>query len=105
MGPKADPVATAYERWEEVLEEWNYEYKAFEEEMKSFKKASKSSISHLDTVKKECLKAFRSLKKANPKYDETYTDVNADVEKVMKEFMNALLRNKSDGSGSETETE
>ena len=37
MGPKADPVATAYERWEEVLEEWSSSLEAFEEEMKSSK--------------------------------------------------------------------
>ena len=105
MGPKADPVATAYERWEEVLEEWSSSLEAFEEEIKSSKKPSKSLISHLDSIYKECLKAFRSLKKANPDYDKTYTDVNDDKAKVMKEFTNVLQRNKSDSSGSETETE
>ena len=105
MGPKADPVATAYERWEEVLEEWSSSLEAFEEEMRSSKKPSKSLISHLDSIYKECLKAFRSLKKTNPKYEETYTDVNADKAKVVKEFTNVLQRNKSDSSGSETETE
>ena len=62
MGPKADPVATAYERWEEVLEEWNYEYKGFEEEMKSFKKASKSSISHCQERMFESFSIFKESK-------------------------------------------
>ena len=105
MGPKTDSVATAYERWKEAIEDWDDNYQAFEEEMKSSKKASKSLISHLDTIQKDCMKAFRSLKKANPSYDETYTDVNASKAKVMKEFINVLQRNKSDGSGSETEVE
>ena len=58
MGPKTDSVATAYERWKEAVEDWNDSYQAFEEEMKSSKKASKSLISHLDTIQKDCMKAF-----------------------------------------------
>ena len=50
MGPKADPVASAYASWEEALEEWNDEHEVFQEEMKSVKKASKSLISHLETL-------------------------------------------------------
>ena len=105
MGPKVDPVASAYASWEEALEEWNDQHEVFQEQMKSVKKASKSLISHLETLRNNCMKAFRALKKASPNYEETYTDVNADKTKVMKEFTNVLQKNKSDGSGSESETE
>ena len=103
MPAKTDPVVTAYASWEEALEEWNDKYEAFQEEMKTSKKPSKSLISYLETTQENCMKAFRALKKANANYNDTYPTVDASKAKVTKDFINVLQ--KSDGSGSETETE
>ena len=103
MGPKPDPVVTAYASWEEALDEWNDKYEAFQEEMKTSKKPSKSLIAYLETTQENCMKAFRALKKANANYNDTYPTVDASKAKVTKDFINVLQ--KSDGSGSETETE
>ena len=59
----------------------------------------------LDNIKRDCLKAFRILKKASPHYEEVFPDVNDNKAKIMKEYTHVLQNNKSDGSSSETETE
>ena len=76
MVPKSGPAAVAYNSWKNAVDEWDDRYTAFEEEMKTSKKASKALISSLDTLMKDCLKAFRTLKKASPNYEEAFPDVN-----------------------------
>ena len=56
MPAKTDPVVTAYASWEEALEEWNDKYEAFQEEMKTSKKPSKSLISYLETTQENRMK-------------------------------------------------
>ena len=105
MVPKSGPAAVAYNSWKNAVDEWDDRYTAFEEEMKTSKKASKALISSLDTLMKDCLKAFWILKKTSTNYKEVFLEVNDDKAKLKEENTKFLQNNESDGSDSEVETE
>ena len=105
MGPKPDPVTIAHKHWKEAVEDWDDDYAIFEAEMITAKKATKDFRSHLDSLQKECLKAFKILKKASVNIKETFPDLNETKARIKKEFVNVLQSNKHNGSDSEVETE
>ena len=105
MGPKSVPITAAYKCWKEAVEDWDDDYNIFEAEMITAKKATKEFHSHLDSLQKEFLKAFKILKEANANYQETFPDINHMKARIKKEFVNVLQNNKHGGSDSEAETE